>query len=571
MAENELGESGIDYFQQLKRKIDPACSVAIKYLKKPNDFDKIEGLDELLPMARRNKKGFAERLSERANESQEIIDAIWRNIDYSDSISHVNAIAAVVSAIEKNPEVIISPAISGKMAVQLSRTRIQDLENMSGNVVYERILRGYPAEIIEVVTKLGKTVNEFILSQKQITYGVDVMEAILKDVEGVYKRCRGAELSKLKQEIPQAIERLVGLGDEILPIAIKYPKFKSKLLFNKSLERCNEGYLVVSPDDIIEYCMALEDTIPSAIGTVIQCFNKVLGYFQNEEEWDSGANEEVEIYSEQCLSFLKALQSINSHAYEHDMAPSDSEATLQTLGTLFDYVDDSNKLEIIHALGDFEKYERWSGTQSIAQTNWTAKGKELLEEGSEESILMFIEGDGELVEERLHKFLPTAANTFKSVCDQVLNRYPDRRGGLITTLWGNRRDWVSEWIKENASKMDRLEKGEIQGVLFGIADNNEYDIVVYQTLRNVRIGNDGEAKDARIRHFDKLLKNREQLIDERELLMAAELEFVMQRIDEASYTTTNDQNKKLKESWSRVDQGTASKELKRLASKVIRR
>ena len=99
----------------------------------------------------------------------------------------------------------------------------------------------------------------------------------------------------------------------------------------------------------------------------------------------------------------------------------------------------------------------------------------------------------------------------------------------------------------------------------------EYDIVVYQTLRNVRIGNDGEAKDARIRHFDKLLKNREQLIDERELLMAAELEFVMQRIEEASYTTTNDQNKKLKESWSRVDQGTASKELKRLASKVIRR
>lgn len=575
MTEEELGEYGKDYFQRLKSKIDPACIAAIKYLKEPNDFDKIEGLNELLPMARRNEKKFAERLSERANESQEIIDAMWRNIDGGDTMSHVNTMAAVVSAIEKNAEVVISPAINGKMAVMLSRTRIQNLENMPGNIVYERILRGHPAETIEVVTKLGETVNEFKLSKVQIKYCVDVMEAILKDVEGVYRLCRGDELNRLKQEVPKAFDRLAGLSYEIVPIALRHPEYESRRVFDKSLEmqylRSKED-IRVEPDDIFKYCRVITPE-PGAgsthIVTVMDSFRAALELYCNEGEWDS---EECmpEGTSERCGALLRALRKTIDHGHKNGIGGNQVDPTLQVINMLFDYTDGSNQLEILNALGDFERYERWSGTRNTARSTWNTRGQELLEEGSEESILMFVKEDGELVVERLHKFLTTAANRFKSVCDQVLNRYPDRRGGFIKDLWGDRSGWVSEWITKNVSKMSRLGKGEIQRVLFGIAASNEYDIVVYQTLRNVRIGNDGKARDARIRHFDKLIEEKERLIDDRELLTAAELEFVTERIDEASYTTTNDQNGKLKDSWNRIDHGTAGRQLKGLVKKVIR-
>lgn len=566
MADKELSTNGQSYFKRLKREIDPECEAAIRFLKRPNDFDLISDFDELLQMARRNEEKFAGRLSERASESQDIIDAIWRNISVGDYRSQVSVIASVICAIEENREIIISPFISDQMAFCLASQRPQDLKDMPGKLVYERILKGKPEEVISIIGNMGHTVNGIKCSQGQIQYSVDILDAVLEDCEVLLISCQAHVRDKLRQEIPQAIERLVGLGDEILPIAIKYPNFKSEVLFNRSLERYNEGYLEILPDDIIDYCMALVDSTKDNtqfIKNVIQCFDKVLGYFQNEDKWDREANEEVETKSEQCASFLKALRSINSRAYEHDMPSSDSDTALRTLDTLFDYVDDRNKLEIIDTYRDYEKFEKWSGTVNITVSFCNSRGEELLTSGSEQVVYKFIDKNSELVNLRLHPYINTAGSRYRSVCHQVLDTYSERRKSIISELWNDKSDWVGEWIRDNASKMNKEEKREIQDILFGIANSNEYPIDVYQTLSYLKIGNYKEAVDARNRHFD-------ELIESEELSTIEGLEFVLERIDKASYQTTDEQNDLLNNGWREIDQRTAGNELKRLVKEVIR-
>lgn len=560
MADKELSTNGQSYFKRFKREIDPECEAAIRFLKRPNDFDLISDFDELLQMARRNEEKFAGRLSERAGESQEIIDAIWRNISNSDYRSQVNVVTSVICAIEKNGKIIVSPSVTDQMALCLSSQYPQKLKDMPGKLVYERILKRKPEEVLRIVENFGKIINGIKCSQGQIQYSVDVLEAVLEDCEVLFISCQANVRDKLRQEIQKAIERLVKLGDEILPIAIKYPNFKSEVLFNRSLERYNEGYLNISPDKIIEYCMSLVDTTKDNtqfIKNVIQCFNKVLGYFQNEEKWDSEANEEVETESEQCARFLKALRSINRHAHEHDMPPSDSKDTLQTLDTLFNYVDDRNKLEIINTYGDYEKFEKWSGKVDIAEDFYNSRGQELLTSGSEQVVYKFIDKNSELVNLRLHPYINTAGSRYRSVCHQVLDTYPDRRKSIVSELWNDKSDWVGEWIKDNALKMDKEEKREIQDILFGIANSNGYPIEVYQTLSYLKIGNYKEAVDARNRHFD-------ELIESEELSTIERLEFVLERIDKASYRTTDEQNDLLNNGWREIDQRIAGNELKRL-------
>jgi len=566
IADKELSTNGNSYFKRLKSEINPECVAAIKFLKKPNDFDLIEDFDELLQMARRNEEKFTGRLSERADDSQEIIDAIWRNISVGDFRSQVNVVASVICAIEENVKIIISPSVTDKMALCLASQFPQNLKDMSGRLAYERILKRKPDEVLKVIEMSGKTVNGGVCSKEQIQYSVDVLSVILEDTEALFGLCQANVREKLKQEIPQVIERLAGLGDEILPIAIKYPNFKSEVLFNNALERCNEGYLDILPDDIIEYCNALEDTTKENtkfIQNVIQCFDKVLGYFQDEDEWDREANKEVEINSEQCASFVKALRRINSLAYEHDILHSNSETALKNLNVLFDYVDDSNKLEIIDTYIDYEKFEKWPATVKIAISFYNSRGRELLENGSEQTVYKFIKNNRELVNQRLDPYINTAAQRYRSICHQVLEIYPERRKNIILNLWNDKSNWVGDWIKDNASKMNKKEKSGIQDILFSIANNNVYPIDVYQTLPYLKIGNYRVAVVARNMHFD-------QLIESKELSTIEGLEFVLELIDKAAYQTTDEQNDLLNNGWREIDQRTAGKELKRLVKEVIR-
>ena len=566
MVDEDFGAKSSNYLKNLRTEIEPECEAAIRFLKRPNVSDLISDFDELCQMARRNEGKFAKRLSERSSESQNIIDAIWGNISNSDYRSQANVVASVICAIEENREIIISPFISNQMAFCLASQRPQDLKDMPGKLVYERILKGKPEEVISIIGNMGHTVNGIKCSQGQIQYSVDILEAVLEDCEVLLISCQAHVRTKLRQEIPQAIERLVGLGDEILPIAIKYPNYKSEVLFNKALERCNEGHLIILPEDIMEYCMALVDTNKDNtqfITNVIQCFDKVLGYFKNKDVWDSEENEEVEKKSEECASFLQALRSINSRAHEHDMQASDSKNTLRTLDELFNYVDDRNKLEIMDVFGDFEKYEKWSGKVDTAVNLYNSRGQELLEHGSEHIVYKFINKNRELVNQRLHPYINTAGNRYRSVCNLVLEAYPERRKSIISELWNDKSDWVGEWIRDNASKMDKEEKREIQDILFGIANSNEYPIDVYQTLSYLKIGNYKEAVDARNRHFD-------ELIGSEELSTIEGLEFVLERIDKASYRTTDEQNDLLNNGWREIDQRTAGNELKRLVKEVIR-
>jgi len=217
MANKELGANNQYYFKRLSEEIDPECVAAIRFLKRPNDFDLIEDLDELLQMARRNEEKFPERLAERAGKSQEIIDAIWRNISTNDYRSQVNVIASVICAIEKNGKIIISPSITDQMALCLSSQYPQKLNDMPGKLVYERILKHKPEEVLSIVENFGQIINGIKCSKGQIQYSVDLLEAVFEDCEVLFEKCQATIRNKLKQGLPKAIERLAKLGDEILP------------------------------------------------------------------------------------------------------------------------------------------------------------------------------------------------------------------------------------------------------------------------------------------------------------------------------------------------------------------
>ncbi|MFA5293459.1 MAG: P-loop NTPase fold protein [Phycisphaerae bacterium] len=561
LAKEDMG----DYYGRLKNRITSECAAAITYLKTPNDFDKIEGLYELYNLAYENNEQFAKSLSGRLEESQDIINAIWNNTDASDSIGRVNAISSVMAAIELNDKIAISSTTADQMALSLSSQNPNQLPKMPGKIVYQRILKGKPDEVLRVIENLGKPINGIEYTKEQIRYSVDVFGSILEDNQILLSN-KQSNVIKLKQEIPQTIERLAGLYDEIVPIAIKYPDFKSKTLFSKSLKRVNEGYFDVLPDNVVEYCMALENIAEDNtqhIKNVIQCFNKALGYFKNEEKWDVKTNKEIEINSEQCVNFLKALRSINARAYEHNMLPADSEAVLQTLNQLFDYVDDKNKLEIIDTYGDYENFKKWSGTMRIATDLWNSKGNKLLSSGSEQVINKFIEKNSDLINTRLSQNINTAGSRYKSICLQVLDVYAGRRRSIVSELWKNKSDWVGEWIKNNASKMDKEQKRELQDTLFSIANSSGYPIDVYQTLSYLKVGNHREAVETRNEHFNKLIQSEGLSTIDR-------LEFVLERIDKASYQTTDEQNDLLNKGWREIDQRTAGSNLKRLVEKVIR-
>lgn len=92
IANKEQEQTGGNWRQELSREF----WAAVTYLKRPSDFEKIEGFSELLQMAQQNESGFVKHLTERATESQNLIDAIWRNTDHSDFISQGNVIASVI-------------------------------------------------------------------------------------------------------------------------------------------------------------------------------------------------------------------------------------------------------------------------------------------------------------------------------------------------------------------------------------------------------------------------------------------------------------------------------------------
>ncbi len=567
MANKDPSTENTSYFKRLQKEISPECKAAIKFLKKPNDFDLIDGFDELLQMARQNEKqGFAERLSKRANESQSIIDAIWRNINVEDIWSQVNTIASVIFAIEANKDITISPTVIDKMAQCLASQPPQHLKNMSGEVVYEQILTRKPDDLLEVVRHFGSDEVEREYSHEQIQYCVDVLKAVLEDRKALFQRCSAQVRSDLKHEIQQVIDRLVALGDEIIPVAIKYPEYKSMLLFNRSLTMCQEGDNRIAPEDIVNYCISLEEasnkeTFRFILGA-IQCFNTVLQSYCDSNKWATEKG-----VPERCRRFLKALQSTNKYIRDHNISVPNIEATLdkllQTLYALFNHADDSNKLEILDTYRDCTRFKTWPALANSALASYKKRGEDLLEQSPEDAVLMFIKNNTELMSLEFEPHVTAAGKKYESVCNLILEEYPEKRNRIIKQLWDKRNEWIAKWIKNNASKMDKEQKKDIQGILLAIANSKQYPICVYQTLSYLKIGKYAEAVQARNNHFD-------NLIELHQLSSIEGLQSVLERIAKASYQTTDEQNALLNQGWKKIVHETAGNELNRLVKKVIR-
>jgi KAP family P-loop domain len=553
------------YFEGLKRQISPDCLSAMKFLKKPNDFDTIPELDELLIMASSNDKKFTEAFSKRVSGSQKIIDALWQNIDVGDHISQVNTIASVVKAIEANCEIVISPFVKDQMAKLLSWQYPQKSPNMNGKLVYEKLLIDKPKEIIGVIEHIRNNVDGISLSEEQVHYCVDILEVVLKDIGKILNKCRGDEKSELKQGVLGAIELLAGLNNKILSIAIKHPEFKSIVLFNQSLERCSKGYLDILPNDVINYCMALENTTEESnqfIKKVIECFDKVLRYFQDEAIWVDEAGNRSEIKSQECTRFLSALRDIIKQAYDNNMQHSESEATLETVDGLFVVADDDNKFKIIELLVDFDNYTNWSSTVNLADSLYDKKCQELLKIGSEHATYKYIDENARVFEERF--FNITFAGRFKSVCHLILEKFPERRDDVVVGVWGSHKHWITEWIEKNAPKLSNDEKAELQQPLINIALQNNYCLEAYSSLKNIKVGNIQAAKQERQKHFQDIINSRQPLS------VAENLKFILERIDAADYKTTNQQNQKLaQEGRDKIDSALVDAELSELIKNIL--
>jgi hypothetical protein len=562
IANEEMGSSADDYIRRLLVEISPASAAGMKFLKRPNDFDKISGLYELLDIASRNDKGFSSQISERVSESQIIIDAIWRNVESGDYRSQANIVASVVSAIAENEQISISPWVTNQMASFIAWQFPQDLaEDMPGKLVYERILKGKMAEVTTAAKNLGQIVNGRRCSDGQIKYSVDLIEAILADVETLYRKSPVAQRTEFEQEIINAINRIVEFDLSVVPIALRYPQYKSEKIFTKSVKMCSIGDVQIIPDNLVAYSISLDESSDDGahnyIKKTMEAFNSALRTYCNKDKW-SGIG-----VPKNCTSLLKSLRTMNTLVYGYNMSSTESVTALHTLNDLFAYVDDDNKLEIIEAFKDYEGFSKWPEIKNIALIQLNTKGGELMTGGSEKIVCLFIKRNHELVNQRLAEFINRAANRYKNLCSLILNEYPERRESVIPEIWTRNSEWVSEWVKESVSKIDRVQKQKLQRILFGIANSKGHPIGAYQAISYVKIGNDKEALDARTKHFDNLIKSKE-------LSKIDDLEFVLERIDKAAYVTIDEQNILLNKGWRGIDQDTAGENLKRLVKKVIR-
>jgi len=245
------------------------------------------------------------------------------------------------------------------------------------------------------------------------------------------------------------------------------------------------------------------------------------------------------------------------------MGPSRNESLLNTINRLFTLADSRNKLEILSLYEDYERFDRWQQVKAKASVFHNTNGQNLLQDGSGDAVYQFIENNKDLVAQKFPSLINQAAGRFKKVCFLILDMYPNRRRGVASELWDNHSEWIDEWIKDNAIKMDKDQKREIQSVILSIACSKDYPIKVYQSLSYLKVGNDKDTVDARIKHFDALIQSR---------VLSSEdgLIFVLNRIDKASYRTTEEQNGLLENGRKTIDQKAASKELKELVRKIIR-
>jgi hypothetical protein len=549
------------YISSLRQEVGQEFWTALTYLKRPSDFEKIEGFSELLQMAQQYDSGFSRHLAERAKDSQDLIDAIWRNTDSSDFISQGNVIASVISAIEINQEVQISSVLKNSMAGFIGSQYAQDMQAMSGKLVYERILKGNTEAVMHVMQKLGQTVNGVKLSNDRIKFSMDLLYTILEDISELLQRGPVGYSSAIEKSIPNVIEKFLTFGDDIIPIALRYPQYKSEKIFTKSINMCAKGDRQIIPDDLVAYCMSLDkasnDGSHNHIKKTIEAFNSTLISYCNKHRWTEAGS------SKHCMSLLKSLRTISIQAYEYNILSTESGVALSTINDLFTYADDYNKLEIIEVFKDYEGFDKWPEIKNIAVRQLNTRGGELLTGGSENIVCLFIKRNHDLVNQRLSQFVNGAANRYRSVCHLILNEYPERRDSVIPEVWNRNSEWVSGWIEGTSSKIDRGQKQKLQRILFGIANSKGHPVGVYQAISYVKIGNDKDAIDARTKHFDNLIKSKE-------LSKIDGLESVLECINKAAYVTNDEQNTLLNTSWRGIDQDTAGENLKRLVKKVIR-
>lgn len=557
-------KAGIEgYLGKLRQEISQEFYAAATHLKRPSDFEKIENFSDLLSQSQQNDDGFAKYLLENQTQSQQLIDAVWRNTDASDAISQGNVIVSVINAICLNNQIQISAITKNGMAEFFGSRFIQDMPVMPGKLVYDRMLKGNAETVTNVIKNLGSTVNGIRLSDDRIKFSIELFESILEDLRELLQRGPTEYSSSIEQQIPKAFERFLILGVAIIPIALRYPQYKSKKIFDKTLSLCTKADKQIPLDNFVAYSISFDkestDNIHNCIKETIRSIGTAIELYCNRNKWKEPDS------SKHCCDLLGSFFKGEIYAHNHDIAHSYTPEGLAIINRLFDYADEHNQLAIIEILNGYKNFERWTGAKDIATTHLKTKSEYILEHGSERIVTLFIMKYQEIIKQKSNNIINTVANRFKSVCHLVINEFPNQRNGIIPEVWKQHSKWVKEWIEDNGAKIDEKQKRILQNILFSMVNNNGHDIGLYEAMNKIKIGNDEEVINARNKHFGNFISSKKE-----QLNTINGLQFVLERIDKAGYSTTDEQNILLCEKWRGIDQHTVGSDLKQLVKKIIR-
>ena len=159
---------------------------------------------------------------------------------------------------------------------------------------------------------------------------------------------------------------------------------------------------------------------------------------------------------------------------------------------------------------------------------------------------------------------PQIAMRFQAACDLILSKYARNRVDVVNALLPtNKISWLETWVKAHSSGLPDEEKRILQNHILGFSNSNDFPRSVYSIIAEIKVGRDKSAVADRQNHFTVLM-------DRRKLSVAADLQFVLERMDVAGYRPTDEQKKKLiSEGKDRIPWDLAPAGLQELITKIL--
>ncbi|MCK4789503.1 MAG: hypothetical protein KAV87_37525 [Desulfobacteraceae bacterium] len=521
-------------------EIDPQAWASYYHLKRPKPYDVIPGFAELVDEALSMNDEFTEKLSEVRKKHPNIVRHIWDRV--RDKPGRLNIMASLLNAVSKNDEISIPAKVADDMACLLQFS-LYDIKPMPADTTYAKILKARQENLAITIEDVGKQIeNRPPYTDERIKFQVDLLKIVLEDNKAVVR---------LKQKLISAIEHLLKLTREIIPIAIDHPESPTPRIMEEALKVFSGKADTLSAQKLVRYSCELPEDREKYLVETAKAFNNAFQQGLSDSE-----------IKEITIAFRGLGEFI--HTEKVETGTSALSQTVSELDRLYTGLDAPTKLELLKTISVFITFESFPQVSGPSQKVFIGQGSKFLANEDEAHVMSFLESEAEKVEKYLSEKLPHTANISPYLCYQVLNLYGEERSNVIKYVWANHNEWIIDWAKNNASKLRGTEKADVQDTILRISESSNYPIGAYEAVKYIKVGNDKSAMQRRESHF-------QGMIDKLDLSVHDSLKFVLKRMDIANYKPTREQYDKLEsEGVKRIPWKSMDNELQGLIQRVIR-